>query len=65
MYFLKVVRKKYLITVSADLLQTQTDGLGALDGTDELALAYGLFNDVTKVFKVLEKKTEKDFSYDH
>lgn len=44
---------------SADLLQTQTDSLGALYGTDELALAYGLFNDVAKVFKVLVKTGKK------
>ena len=48
------------ILLSANLLQSQTDGLGALYRTDEFALAYSLFNDVTKVFKELEKKKRKE-----
>ena len=51
----------------AHLLQTEADRLGALDGADEFALAYGLFNDVAKVFKVLEKNTNTQsyFKHDH
>ena len=45
--------------MSANLLQAQTDCLGALNRIDELALAYSLFNDVAKVFKVLEKNRKR------
>lgn len=44
---------------SAHLLQTQTDSLGALHGVDELALAQSLFDDVTKVLKVLTEKNKQ------
>lgn len=37
------------------LLQTQADGPGAPYGIDDLALAHCLFDDVAKVFKVLQK----------
>lgn len=48
-----------LYILSAHLLQSQTNSLGALYRIDELALAYSLFNDVTKVLKVLEKTEKK------
>lgn len=47
--------------MGTNLLQTQTDSLGALNRIYLLALAYSLFYNVTKIIEVLKKKKGKIF----